>query len=214
MYAPRVLDRLSVVAGAALVIVVLSGCSDPESSDGTESRSESISSPVIPSWDANCDDIKAAIDHFGEERVFRAQYDDLLTINGKEPEDTPEGVQDSAALLIRDAWSLCAFEIPRFAEDQAADSPLATKSAVASATRDILTDQDIHVFDQATDTAIEVVGDRLCIVAKPLQPLSSAEIVGIANGLIDRYGRMTLDEASKVFLIMVPAYCPHLDMSG
>jgi hypothetical protein len=70
------------------------------------------------------------------------------------------------------------------------------------------------VFDQATDTAIEVVGDRLCIVAKPLQPLSSAEIVGIANGLIDRYGRMTLDEASKVFLIMVPAYCPHLDMSG
>jgi hypothetical protein len=30
MYAPRVLDRLSIVAGAALVIVVLSGCSDPE----------------------------------------------------------------------------------------------------------------------------------------------------------------------------------------
>ena len=151
---------------------------------------------------------------FGEEHVFRAQYDDLLTVNGKEPEDAPAGVQDSAVVLVRDAWSLCAFEIPRFAEDQAADSPLATKSAIASVTRHILTDQDIHVFDQATDGAIEVVGDRLCIVAQALQPLSSAEIVRIANGLIDRYGRMTHEEAGKIFLIMVHAYCPNLEISG
>lgn len=215
MYAPRVLDRLSIAAGVALIIVVLSGCSDPESSDGTESGSEStISRTTIPRFDADCDDIEAAITRFGEEHVFRAQYDDLLTVNGKEPEEFPEGVQDSAVLLIRDDWSLCAFEIPEFAEDLAADSPLAIKSAVASVTLDILTDQDIHVFDRATDGAIEAVGERVCIAAKALQPLSSAEIVGIANGLIDRYGRMTHEEAGKVFLIMVSAYCPNLDMSG
>lgn len=198
----------------AVTVLVLSGCTDPEPNDGTESGSESISLAAIPSADANCDDIKAAIDHLGEEQVFRAQYDDVLTVGGKEPEDFPRAYKTLLVLLIRDAWSLCAFEIPQFAEDLAADSPLATKSAVASVTRDNLTDQGIHGFDQATDGAIEAVGERLCIAAKPLQPLSSAETVGIANGLIDRYGRMTHEEAGKVFLIMVSAYCPNLDMSG
>jgi hypothetical protein len=203
------------VAWAAVTVALLSGCSsDSPTGGGRESGIGATSATTIPRFDADCDEIEAANTRFGEEHVFRAQYDDIPTVNGKEPEDVPDGVRDSAVLLIRDAWSLCAFEIPQFAEDLAADSPLAIKSAVASVTRDNLTDQGIHVFDQATDAATQAVGERLCIAAKVLQPLSSAEIVRIANGLIDRYGRMTHEEAGKVFLIMVPAYCPNLDMSG
>lgn len=69
-----------------------------------------------------------AISQFGTEEVFQTQYNDFLTVNGKEAKDAPAGVQDSAVLAIRDVWSLCAFDSPQFADDLAADSRIVEES--------------------------------------------------------------------------------------
>jgi hypothetical protein len=206
------IDRLAVSAVAA-GFLLLTSCSGQETIVGNGSELSGSTAPVIPPIDAACSEILAAIDYFGEEQVFRAQVDDLLTVNGALPEDAPARVRSQAVLANRDLWSLCAFDVPQFAEDVAADSPSAD-SPRAFAIRETLMSQGIHVFDEATDSAIDILGRFLCSIARPLQPLSTTEIMGIAENLVERYGRMTTLDAAKVFLFTAPTYCPNLDMSG
>jgi len=197
------------------MVAALTGCSSDSPPRGDSgSGTGATEAAIIPPIDADCDEIEAAITRFGEEDVFRAQYDDFLTVNGREPEDAPPKVQDSAVLAIRTLWSMCAFEIPQFADELAAVSPLEKESVKAQATREVLKSQDIHVFDQATDSGIDILGNTLCSLAEPLQPLSTPDIVGIAEDMVERFGRMTTEDAGKVFFIVAATYCPDLDMSG
>jgi hypothetical protein len=193
---------------AAAVDDLLAACARAAGETGaaTAGTGTTEPGPAIPAIDANCSEIQTAIDYYGEEHVFRTQLDDSLV------EDTPADIRDLGVLLIRDLWSLCAFDVPQFAED-IADS-LTEDSVRASVVREGLQSQDIHVFDEASDSAIDTLGRALCMTAKPLQPLSTAEIVGIAEDLVEDFGRMTTVEAGKVFFLTAPLYCPKLDVSG
>ena len=169
--------------------------------------------PPIPLGDARCEEIQAAVNYFDQEFVFRAEVDNILSGIVLSPEDAPPNIRRIAVLTVRDQWSLCAIDAPPYAEKVAANS-LSYDSPRASAVRASLKSQDIHAFDTGTDSAIDILGDRICMAARALQPISATEIEQIAVGLIDRYGRMDKVEAGKVFYIVKSAYCPDLDLIG
>jgi len=166
--------------------------------------------PPIPFGDARCEEIQAAVDYFDQEFVFRAEVDNILS-GIRQSEDAPPNIRRVAVLAVRDQWSLCAIDVPPYAE---ATKPLSEDSPRASAVRDSAKSQDMHAFDKGTDSAIDFLGDRTCIAARALQPISTTEIEQIAVGLIDRYGRMDTMEADKVFNIVMSAYCPDVDLIG
>jgi hypothetical protein len=179
---------------------------------GDGSGSTGTVEPPIPFGDARCEEIQAAVDYFDQEFVFRAEVDNILSGIGLS-EDAPPNIRRFAVLTVRDQWSLCAVDAPPYAEKVAANS-LSYDSPRASAVRASLKSQDIHAFDKGTDSAIDFLGERTCIAAGALQPLSTTEIEQIAVGLIDRYGRMDTMEAEKVFVIVKSAYCPKVDLIG
>ena len=179
---------------------------------GDGSGSTGTVEPPIPFSDARCEEIQAAVDYFDQEFVFRAEVDNILSGIGLS-EDAPPNIRRIAVLAVRDQWSLYAIDAPPYAKEIATNS-LSEDSPRASAVRASLKSQDIHAFDKGTDSAIDILGDRICNVARPIQPISTTEIEQIAVGLIDRYGRMDTVEAGKVFFIVKSAYCPDLDLIG
>jgi hypothetical protein len=208
---------LLVVMAIALLFTSCDGSDDAGTDSGggggDGSGSPGTVEPPIPFSDARCEEIQAAVDYFDQEFVFRAEVDNILSGIGLSPEDAPLTIRRNAVLGVRDQWSLCAIDAPPFAEEVAANS-LSENSPQASAVRASLKSQDIHAFDKGTDSAIDILGDRICIVARPIQPISTTEIKQIAVGLIDRYGRMDTVEAGKVFFIVMSAYCPDLHLTG
>lgn len=177
----------------------LSQTGNPSGATGTE--------PSIPSFDAGCSEIKAAIDYFGEEHVFRAQVDAMLV------DDAPQRIVRTGMLANRDLWSLCAFDVPQFVEDLVPESTGDVDPQVL-AFRVSMEAADVHTFDDASDGGIEVLGGFICNVLEPQQPVSTAEILSLADELIERYGRMTELEAGEVVLFTVSSYCPDFDLSG
>jgi hypothetical protein len=180
---------------------------------GDGSGSTRTVEPAIPFSDARCEEIQTAVDYFDQEFVFRAEVDNILSGIVLSPEDAPPNIRRIAVLAVRDQWSLCAIDASPYAEKVAANS-LSYDSPRASAVRASLKSQDIHAFDKGTDSAIDILGDRTCIAARALQPISTTEIEQIAVGLIDRYGRMDTMGAEKVFVIVKSAYCPEVDLIG
>lgn len=207
-------ERLVLALGVTAVLFTLTACSEPPEGGGNSPGSAEAVEPPIPAIDARCDEIQAAIDYFGLEYVFRAQVDDFLSMSGTPAEDAPPDIRSEAVLANRDLWSLCSFDAPQYAEEIAADSPR-DDSPQATAFRATMRSQDIHAFDEGTDSALDILGGYICNLAGPLQPISTTEITEvIAAELIDRYGGMDTLEAGKVFFFAVAAYCPDLDMTG
>jgi hypothetical protein len=78
-------------------------------------------SPSVPPFYADCEEIAAAIGHYGRDLVFREQAFQLLRETGVEPDEatTSEGL--AALASIRDRWIVCDLRIPRSAQEALAD---------------------------------------------------------------------------------------------
>jgi hypothetical protein len=104
-------------------------------------------------------------------------------------------------------------DVPQFVEDLVPESTGEVDPQVL-AFRTSMEAVDVHAFDDASDGGIEILGGFICNVLEPRQPVSTAEILSLADDLIERYGRMTQLEASEVVLFAAASYCPDFDLSG
>jgi hypothetical protein len=205
---------VTVLVGTTVIVFTLAGCGPDDGTSGTVSGV--TAQAQLPAFDAPCPDVVAAIDAHGAEDVFRHQTEDLLRRTGTMPEVATKVQGASAVIATRDAWSRCSgiSEIPTYAQAIVDENPelVPPPSYLAKGVRDVLASDGIHFLDDATDSAVDVLGDAICRRARPLQPLDTPEIASISDEVAANLGVDPTD-AAKAFLALATTYCPGLDMS-
>lgn len=99
--------RYSRIAALALL---LAACSATGEEDATERVQ-----PTLPPFYAACEEVVAAVDQFGGDRVFRHHVEGMLMELGLKLEDADAIEGAAATLATRDRWLGCDLEEPQSA---------------------------------------------------------------------------------------------------